>query len=143
MHKVYMRSWKRTPILRFFLMMYCKIIYHSCKIIYCCDVPYSVNISEGVYFCHNGFGTVINPKSVIGSGTMIQHSVTIGELGEEHSSPCIGSHCFIGARAMVLGGITIGDNVKIGAGAVVLTDIPSNCTAVGVPAKVINKRSNG
>lgn len=51
----------------------------------------------------------------------------------------IGKHCVIGAGACVLGEITIGDNVKIGANAVVLTDIPDNCTVVGVPGKIVKQ----
>lgn len=86
---------------------------------------------------HKGFGIVINPQAVIGEGTVIQHSVTIGHIGE--GVPIIGRNCFIGAGAIIIGGITIGDNVKIGAGAVVNKDIPANCTAVGVPAKVVRK----
>ncbi len=105
---------------------------------YHCDIPSSLNI-KGVYFCHRGFGIVINPNSKIGEGTYIQHGVTIGardDLGVEQA-PVIGKNCYIGAKASIIGNITIGDNCKIGAGAVVLSDVPSGCTAVGVPARII------
>ncbi|HIR89371.1 MAG TPA: hypothetical protein IAC96_10500 [Candidatus Fimimorpha faecalis] len=68
----------------------------------------------------------------------MQHSVTIGKL-DTHDAPVIEENVFIGARAVILGNITIGKNSKIGAGAVVLTDVPPNCTAVGVPAKIIKR----
>lgn len=111
------------------------------RAVYSMDIPPSVNMKD-VYVCHNGFGIVINPNSVIGGGTVIQHSVTIGEMdGTSHAAPVIGKKCYIGARAMVLGDIKIGDNVKIGAGAVVIHDVPDDCTVVGVPAKIV-KRAN-
>lgn len=100
------------------------------------DVPYSLNL-EGVYLCHNGFGIVINPNAVIGKGTVIQNSVCIGELDGSHKSPTIGENVFIGCHASVLGDIIIGNNVKIGAGAVVVSNVPDNCTVVGVPARIV------
>ena len=110
------------------------VLYRLLRWYYHCDIPPAAGIN-GVYFCHNGFGIVINPKARIGKGPVIQHRVTIGEIGE--GVPIIGENCYIGAGAIVLGGITVGDNVKIGSGAVVITDIPSNSTAVGVPARVV------
>lgn len=58
---------------------------------------------------------------------------------DSHDAPVIEEDVYIGARAIILGNITIGKNSKIGAGAVVLTDVPPNCTAVGVPAKIIKQ----
>ena len=78
---------------------------------------------------------VINPKSVIGEGTVIQHRVTIGEIGE--GVPVIGNNCFIGAGSIIIGGIRVGNNVKVGAGAVVIKDVPDGATVVGVPAREV------
>jgi len=103
------------------------------------DIPYSLNL-DGVYLCHNGFGIVINPESIIGKGTVIQHCVTIGEMDGTHKCPVIGEGCFIGARAIILGNITVGNNVKIGAGAVVIRDVPDNCTVVGIPARIVETK---
>lgn len=64
----------------------------------------------------------------------------IGELDGSHASPIIEKGVFIGAKAIILGPVTIGKNSKIGAGAVVLCDVPAGCTAVGKPARVIDKR---
>lgn len=107
---------------------------------YHCDIPYSLNLT-GVYFAHKGFGVVINPKSSIGKGTYIQHDVTIGARDDTKNTnaPQIGENCYIGAKAIIIGDINIGNNVKIGAGAVVTKNVPDNATAVGVPARIILK----
>ena len=101
---------------------------------YHCDIPYMLDVS-GCYFCHNGFGVVINPRTILGKDIVIQHGVTIGEIGD--AVPIIGNNVYIGAKAMIIGGVKIGDNTKIGAGAVVLHDVPSGSTAIGFPAKII------
>lgn len=113
-----------------------KIIYRYIRIRYQCDIPYSCKL-DNVYLCHNGFGIVINPKSVIGEGTYIQHAVTIGINEDTGAAPVIGKKVRIGARAMIIGGVNIGDNAIIGAGAVVVKDVPSGATVAGVPARVI------
>lgn len=106
---------------------------------YHCDIPARLDVT-GCYFCHEGFGIVINPRTIIGHNVEIQHDVTIGEIGE--ATPIIGDNVFIGAKAMILGGVKIGNNVKIGAGAVVLKDVPSGYTAVGVPARNVLSEKN-
>lgn len=105
---------------------------------YHCQIPSCVKL-KGCYFCHNGFGIVINPNAEIGEGTYIQHGVTIGARDDirDPSAPHIGRNCYIGAKATIIGNITIGDNVKIGANALVCKDVPSGCTAIGVPAKIV------
>jgi len=103
---------------------------------YNCDIPVQTDIAPDTYFGHNAFGVVINSHAKVGGGTSIQHCVTIGELSLG-DAPVIGNNVHIGARAIILGNIRIGDNVKIGAGAVVLQSVPDNCTAVGVPARII------
>ena len=80
---------------------------------------------------------VINPKATFGKNNVIQHSVTIGRIAD--GFPIIGDNVFIGARAIIIGGVRIGNNARIGAGAVVTKDVPNGCTAVGVPARIINK----
>lgn len=115
--------------------MITKVLRRLIRWYYHCDIDGEAIIKD-VYFCHKGFGVVIHPKAIIGPGTVIQHRVTIGEK-ETGCVPVIGKNCFIGAGAIIIGGIKIGDNVKIGAGAVVTKDIPNNCTAIGVPARII------
>lgn len=109
------------------------------RIIYQCDIKLETDIAKDVYFCHDAFGIVINPRSAIQGGTIIQHCVTIGELNQSDPAPIIGRNVFIGARAVILGSVTVGDNAKVGAGAVVLQDVPENSTVVGVPARIVSK----
>ena len=106
------------------------------RVFYQCDIPLATSIAESVYFNHNAFGVVINPKSVIKDNVNIQHGVTIGSRkGEE--APIIENNVVIGARAIILGNIRIGENSKIGAGSVVIHDVPDGCTVVGNPARII------
>ena len=84
---------------------------------------------------HGLHGVYISRYAKIGAGCRIYQNVTIGEIGGK--APQAGSHCLIGAGAILVGGIKIGDHVKIGAGAVVNTDIPSHATVVAQPARVI------
>ena len=85
-------------------------------------------------------GIVINGRVSGGSRVFLEHQVTIG--AERRESPTIGSDVFIGAGAKVCGGVQIGDRVRIGANAVVIEDVPSDHTAVGVPARLINHLAN-
>jgi serine O-acetyltransferase len=92
------------------------------------------DIEGGLYIAHP-VGTVIN-VSHMGQNCSVIAAVTIG-MRNEWAFPVIGDHVFIGAGARVLGAISIGDNAKIGANAVVVNHVPANSTAVGVPARVI------
>ncbi|GAB1475506.1 hypothetical protein MASR2M70_03380 [Bacillota bacterium] len=94
-------------------------------------------MAESVDLIHGGLGVVIHAKSRIGENTKIYQNVTIGGR-EGRGHPIIGENVYIGAGACILGGITIEDNAKIGANAVVLADVPKGGIAVGVPAKIIN-----
>ncbi|MNG29745.1 Serine acetyltransferase [compost metagenome] len=74
---------------------------------------------------------------MIGENCVIRQGVTIGNRKSGDDVPTIGDNVDIGAGAVIIGKIKIGDNVKIGANAVVLKDVPDNCTAVGNPARHI------
>ena len=91
----------------------------------------------------HGTGVVIGETAEIGDNCTIYQGVTLGgtgkDVGKRH--PTLGNCVLVGAGAKVLGPVTVGDNAKIAAGAVVLHEIPSNSTAVGIPAKVV--RRNG
>ena len=90
-------------------------------------------------FIDHGFGVVIGETAIIGDNVTIYHGVTLGGTGKEKGKrhPTIENNVMIGASAKVLGNIVIGENSKIGAGAIVLNDVPKNVTAVGVPAKIV------
>lgn len=98
-------------------------------------VGYGARIDEIPSMPHGLHGVYISRYAHIGSGCRIYQNVTIGEI--EHKAPSIGSHCLIGAGAVIIGGITIGDYVKIGAGAVVSCDVPSCCTVVSQPPRIL------
>src|SRR3984957_14562070 len=98
------------------------------------------------FFIDHGMGVVIGETSEIGDDVLIYQGVTLGGTGNEKGKrhPTIGSHVVIGTGAKVLGGITIGDNVKIGAGSVVIRPVPDKSTVVGIPGRVVRTRdSNG
>lgn len=80
-------------------------------------------------------GVVVHADAVIGDDCMIMQQVTIGQLADG-PAPIIGSHVYVGAGAKILGGVEIGDRARIGANAVVLCNVPADCTAVGIPARV-------
>lgn len=90
----------------------------------------------------HGFATIINAKR-IGSNCSVWQQVTIGnKLDCEEAKPTIGNNVKICAGAIIIGNITIGDNVIIGAGSVVTKDVPNNCVVAGVPAKIIKTKGN-
>lgn len=91
------------------------------------------------FFIDHGMGVVIGETAKIGDFVHMYHGVTLGGVesiqGQRH--PIVGNHVLIGANATLLGPIHIGDGAKIGAGAVVMHDVPAGATAVGVPARII------
>lgn len=94
-------------------------------------------------FPHGISGIFISSQSIVGSGSVIFHQVTIGSNTAPGSvnkgSPTIGDNCYIGAGAKIIGGIRIGDDVRIGANCTVVKDIPSNCVVVNQPSRIIIK----
>jgi serine O-acetyltransferase len=89
-------------------------------------------------------GVVIGETAEIGDNVTIYHGVTLGGTGKDKGKrhPTIGDNVVIGAGAKILGPIYVGSSAKIGANAVVLRDVPSNATAIGIPAKIIEARPN-
>jgi len=90
-------------------------------------------------FIDHGVGVVIGETSVIGNDVTIYQGVTLGGTGAEKGRrhPTIGNGVVIGAEAIILGNIHIGDNARIGAGAVVTKSVPANSTVVGNPARIV------
>ncbi len=101
------------------------------------DIHPAAKIGNGILVDH-ATGLVIGETAVVENNVSILHQVTLGGTGKENGDrhPKIGEGVLISANATILGNVRIGDGAKIGAGSVVLSDIPEHCTAVGVPAKV-------
>ena len=102
------------------------------------EIHPAAKIAPGVFIDH-GDGVVIGETAEIGTGTVIYQGCTLGGTGKETGKrhPTVGENCVISAGAKILGNITIGDYAKVGAGAVVLRDVPPHATVVGVPARVV------
>ena len=93
-------------------------------------------------FIDHGSGVVIGETTEIGDDVTIYQGATLGGTGKDSGKrhPTIGNHVMIGSGAKVLGPFRVGDNARIAAGAVVLDEVPSDSTAVGVPARVVRRR---
>ncbi len=94
------------------------------------------------FFIDHGSGVVIGETSEIGDDVLIYQGVTLGGTGKEKGKrhPTLGNHVVVGTGAKVLGSITVGDYVKIGAGSVVIRPVPDHSTVVGIPGRVVKTR---
>ena len=107
-------------------------------LVYNSKVPYQAEIGKGTILGYGGIGVVIHQNSKIGRGCMIAQQVTIGGGNSKYSGvPIIGDDVEICKGSIVMGGITIGNNVTIGANAVVNKPVPDNAIVAGVPAKIL------
>ena len=106
------------------------------------EIHPGAKIGKG-FFIDHGSGVVIGETAEIGDNCLVYQGVTLGGTGKEKGKrhPTLGNNVMVGAGARVLGPFKVGDNVKIAANAVVLEEVPPNCTAVGVPARIV--RRNG
>ena len=91
------------------------------------------------FFIDHAMGVVIGETTIVGDNCVLYQGVTLGGTGNETGKrhPTLGNNVLIGAGTKVLGPVFIGDNARVGAGSVVLRNLPANCTAVGVPAEVV------
>jgi serine O-acetyltransferase len=106
------------------------------------DIHPASTLGRRVFIDH-GFGVVIGETTVIGDDVLIYQGVTLGgvSLSIDKRHPTIENNVVIGSGAKILGNITIGSDSKIGANSVVIQNVPSHSTAVGVPARVIKRKS--
>jgi len=97
------------------------------------------------FFIDHGMGVVIGETTEIGDDVLLYQGVTLGGTGNEKGKrhPTLGNNVVVGTGAKVLGNIQIGDNVKIGAGSVVVHPVPSHSTVVGIPGRVVRVRPEG
>ena len=129
----------RWKPLRYALLFPIALIKRTLEIFVGVELARYARIGRRLRIEHWG-GIVIHGCAVIGDDCLIRHGVTLGNRGNDNlSAPVLGDRVDIGAGAKLLGQIIIGNDVQIGANAVVLRDIPSGATAVGVPARILRK----
>ena len=107
------------------------------------EIHPGATIGKGLFIDH-GMGVVIGETTIIGDNCTIYQNVTLGGTGKDTGKrhPTLGNNVLVGSGAKVLGPFKVGDNARIAAGAVVLSEIPPNATAVGVPARVVKNQRN-
>lgn len=126
---------RRIPILPSIIRNLIFLLYNS-------YIPPSARIGKGTVFAYGAIGVVIHADAVIGEFCVIGQGVTIGASEgyvspQRHACPTIDDHCYIGAGAKLLGAINIGARSQVGAGAVVIRDVPIGSIVVGVPGRVV------
>jgi len=130
------KRWLRAP----FSALY-KLLKVLVEILAGIDLPCEARVGRRFRIDHFG-GIIISGDAVLGEDCIVRNGVTIGlRHTGQRGSPVIGNRVDIGAGAKVLGAIRVGDDVAIGANAVVITDVPANSIAVGVPAHIIPRKS--
>jgi serine O-acetyltransferase len=130
----FLYNWK-IPFLPYLIMMFSRFLT-------------GIEIHPGAkigrrFFIDHGMGVVIGETAIVGDDVVLYQGVTLGGTGKEKGKrhPTIGDGVVIGAGAKILGSITVGSNVNIGANSVVLQNVPGNSTVVGIPGRVV--RMNG
>ncbi|MFT3886352.1 MAG: DapH/DapD/GlmU-related protein [Flavobacteriales bacterium] len=131
----------RGSIVTFFLFLPYFIFYRVfVEWFLCIELPWKTRVGPGFRIDH-GQALIINDGTVFGAGCIVRNSTTIGNKklkdGTYSRAPIFGDRVDVGANAIIIGPITIGDDVAIGAGAVVLKDVPARHVAVGNPARTI------
>lgn len=106
------------------------------------EIHPGAEIGKGLFIDH-GSGVIIGETTIIGDNVTLYQGVTLGGTGKEHGKrhPTLKDNVMVSAGAKILGSFTIGENSKIGAGSVVLHEIPDNCTVVGVPGRVVRRNN--
>lgn len=120
------------------LFLPARIVSQSARFLTGIEIHPGATIGKGLFIDH-GSGVVIGETTEIGDNCTLYQGVTLGgtgkDVGKRH--PTLGNNVMVGSGAKILGPFRIGDNCKVAANAVVLKEIPPNCTAVGIPAKVV------
>jgi serine O-acetyltransferase len=131
-HRIAHRLWQeRVPVVP-------RVLSHLARFLTGIEIHPGARIGKG-FFIDHGMGVVIGETTQIGDGVTLYQGVTLGGTGKERGKrhPTLGNNVLISVGAKVLGAIQIGDNVKVGAGSVVLRTVPPNSTVVGVPGWVV------
>jgi serine O-acetyltransferase len=134
MHRISHRLWRlRVPLLP-------RLLSQLGRLFTGIEIHPGARIGHGVFIDH-GMGVVIGETSVIGDHCLLYQGVTLGGTGKQHGKrhPTLKENVVVGAGAKVLGAITVGANTRIGAGSVLLRDVASDSTVVGIPGRVVHQ----
>lgn len=104
------------------------------------EIHPGARIGKGLFIDH-GSGVIIGETTVIGNNVTLYQGVTLGGTGKERGKrhPTLQDNVMVSAGAKIIGSFTVGENSKIGAGSVVLNEVPPNCTVVGVPGRIVRR----
>lgn len=133
-HRRYQRYSKAAFIYAKFFKKIVVLQYRFWSIVSGADIPLNCDIGGGLLIPHPN-GIVLHSNAKLGCNCLLFQQVTIGD--SKGGVPILGGHVDVGAGAKILGPISVGDNAIIGANSVVISTVPSNCVAVGVPARVL------
>lgn len=127
-HRWYKRGWFTLA----------RLLSHISRFFTGIEIHPGAKIGQG-FFIDHGMGVVIGETTEIGDNVTLYHGVTLGGTGKEKGKrhPTIEDNVMIAVGARVLGSITVGSHARVGAGAVVVKDVPPNCTVVGVPGRIV------
>ena len=127
-HALYKRGWSLVP----------RVISNLCRFLTGIEIHPGATIGEGLFIDH-GTGIVIGETAEVGKNVTLYQGVTLGGTGKEKGKrhPTIGNNVVVASGAKVLGSFSVGDHAKIGAGSVVLKEVPAYATVVGIPGKVV------
>lgn len=127
----------KHPVLKILLSPYLVFYKFMFEWVIGFEVPYRTRIGKGLKVYHLQ-AIVINPNVVIGENFVARQNLTIGSSRPNGKCPVIGNNVECGAQVVIVGDITIGNNVIIGAGSIVISSFPDNCVVVGNPARMVN-----
>lgn len=142
-HFILIRKWKKSNnnLYKFWLKIRMKLLKRTSLI----DIPPQTRIGEGLYMYHTG-SVIVNSHAKIGRNVTLSPGITIGKtinkVTGEDEHPTIGNRVWIGANAIIVGGITIGDNVLIAANTFITENVPSNTIVFGNPAIMKQNKKN-
>lgn len=124
------------------MSLFYRLITRHLKVKYGFQIPVGTEIGRGLFMGHFG-SIVINKKAKIGENCNIAHTITIGQAnrGGSKGCPVIGNNVWIGTGSVIVGKISIGDNVLIAPNTFINADVPSNCIVAGNPFKIIPKEN--
>lgn len=114
------------------------VIHKALELALGCELSWKVRCGPRLQLFHL-VGLIVNPATMIGSDCVLRHSTTLGGRRGADDAPVIGDRVDVGCHSAVLGSVSIGNDVKIGSGAIVVFDVPSGATVVGGGARVVDR----